>query len=266
MKNAEHDSWSAGENYDGYMGRWSSRIASKFVTWLDMPAALDWLEVGCGTGALSARIVESGRPKSLVCLDQSPGFVDTARRKLAGTIATVEVGDAQNLAYDDDSVDCVVSALVLNFIPDQETALREMCRVTGTDGVVAFYVWDYAGHGVDFMHAFWQAAIVCDPAAAKFAEDKRFPECTERGLRELAARSGLRNIKSSAIETPSIFKSFTDLWRPFTLGAGPAPGYCAALTESARERLKQTLQESLVVESDGSIEMNLRAWAIRGNA
>ena len=31
---AEFDAWSAGKSYEDYMGRWSRRIAAKFVEWL----------------------------------------------------------------------------------------------------------------------------------------------------------------------------------------------------------------------------------------
>ena len=49
-----HDAWSAGRSYDHYMGRWSRGIASQFTRWLDLPDGLDWLDIGCGTGALTS--------------------------------------------------------------------------------------------------------------------------------------------------------------------------------------------------------------------
>jgi len=54
---SRHDAWNAGDSYDAYMGRWSRQIAAKFLDWLDMEEKLDWLEVGCGTGALSESIL-----------------------------------------------------------------------------------------------------------------------------------------------------------------------------------------------------------------
>ena len=52
---SRHDAWQAGDSYDLYMGRWSRQIAPKFLEWLDIPDDQDWLDVGCGTGALSER-------------------------------------------------------------------------------------------------------------------------------------------------------------------------------------------------------------------
>ena len=52
-----HDAWQAGDSYDQYMGRWSRQIAPAFLAWLDAPRGKDWLDVGCGTGALTAAII-----------------------------------------------------------------------------------------------------------------------------------------------------------------------------------------------------------------
>jgi hypothetical protein len=48
-----------GTTLDGYerrIGRWSRRIAGQFLDWLDLAANRRWLDVGAGTGALSAAI------------------------------------------------------------------------------------------------------------------------------------------------------------------------------------------------------------------
>lgn len=260
---AEHDAWSAGDSYEAYMGRWSRKIASRFLDWLDVDDNLDWLDVGCGTGALSSTILSRCNPRSLIGIEQSEGFIEVARRNLSDGRATFEAGDAQTLPLDDNSRDIVASALVLNFVPDMPKALSEMKRVARPGGAIAFYVWDYPGGGVEFMRAFWQAATSLDPSASDFAEDKRFPFCTPDGLTELATIAGLRSIECSAIEVPTAFESFEDYWRPFTLGAGPAPGYCMSLADDARERLRKKLDDDLPRRDDGSITLTARAWAVK---
>lgn len=261
---SRHDAWNAGDSYDAYMGRWSRQIAAKFLDWLDMEEKLDWLEVGCGTGALSESILSKCEPDSLLGVEQSEGFVTTARKNITDDRVEFQVGDAQDLALPDQSRDSVVSALVLNFIPDKEKALREMIRVARRGGTVAFYVWDYPGGGVEFMRAFWQAAISINPEAADLAENKRFPYCTREGLEGLTSAAGLVEIKSTPLEAPTIFKSFDDFWNPFTLGAGPAPGYCMNLEPEARDQLRSTLLNRLPIQDDGSIPMKIRAWGIKG--
>ncbi|MET4698740.1 SAM-dependent methyltransferase [Constrictibacter sp. MBR-5] len=260
---SRHDAWGAGSSYDRYMGRWSGRIAPLFLDWLNVPAGLDWLEVGCGTGALSAAILERSSPRSLLAVDPSSGFVDAARAKLADPRAAFQVGDAQALEVEDASRDVVVSGLVLNFVPDRMKALREMRRAARPGGRVGFYVWDYPGGGIAFMRAFWDAAVALDPAAADLTEGKRFPFCRPESLTAEAMEAGLMSVESTAIEVATTFADFDDYWQPFTLGTGPAPGYCASLDPAARVRLRQKLEADLPREADGSITLNARAWAVR---
>jgi SAM-dependent methyltransferase len=260
---SRHDAWSAGDSYDVYMGRWSRQIATGFLDWLDLPKQLEWLEVGCGTGALSKSILSKCEPSSLLGIEQSEGFVATARANVVDGRVEFQVGDAQDLRLPDHSRDSAVSALVLNFIPNKEKALKEMIRVCRPGGTVAFYVWDYPGGGLEFLRAFWQAAISLNPEAADLAENKRFPYCTQEGLKNLAFATGLVEIESTPLEAPAVFKSFDDLWNPFTLGAGPAPGYCVNLEPEAREQLRSTLLKRLPIQDNGSIPMKIRAWGIR---
>ena len=263
---SRHDAWQAGDSYDSYMGRWSRQIAPRFLDWLDAPGGLDWLEVGCGTGALSAAILARCNPKSLISLDPSEGFLAKARATNADGRADFQVGDAQALSQETASRDMVVSALVLNFVPDRKKALAEMKRVARAGGRVGFYVWDYPGGGIEFMRAFWNAATALDPGALDLTEDRRFPFCTPDQLSELARSAGLASIDCAPIEVPTVFKDFDDYWRPFTLGAGPAPGYCMSLDPEPRQRLKEKLQESLPRSDDGSIHLRSRAWAIKAVA
>ena len=262
-KTSRHDAWQAGDSYDLYMGRWSRQIASRFLDWLDAPKGMDWLEVGCGTGALSAAILERCEPKGLISIDPSEGFLTKARANVADDRVEFQVGDAQDLPAETASRDIVVSALVLNFVPDREKALAEMKRVVRPGGIVGFYVWDYPGGGIEFMRAFWSAAVVLDPNAQELTEDRRFPFCTPEGLTDLVKRAGCVSVKWTPIEAPTVFKDFDDYWRPFTLGAGPAPGYFVSLDPHAQDRLKRKLEDSLPRREDGAIPMKARAWAIK---
>jgi SAM-dependent methyltransferase len=260
---SRHDAWQAGDSYDAYMGRWSRLIAPRFLDWLDAPDGLDWLEVGCGTGALSAAILDRCKPKSLISIDPSDGFLNKARANVPDERVVFQVGDAEALALETASRDAVVSALVLNFVPDREKALAEMKRVVRVGGTVAFYVWDYPGGGVEFMRAFWNAATALDPSARDLTEDGRFPFCTPEGLMGLAGSAGIGSAEWTAIEVPTVFADFDDYWRPFTLGAGPAPGYYTSLDPDARQRLREKLHDSLPRRADGAIPLKARAWAIK---
>jgi SAM-dependent methyltransferase len=260
---ARHDAWQGGDSYDRYMGRWSRQIAPRFLDWLGAPVGSDWLEAGCGTGALTAAIVARCEPKSVVSIDTSAAFLAQARANVPDRRVEFHVGDAQALQAGAASKDVVVSGLVLNFVPDRPKALSEMKRVARPGGAIGSYVWDYPGGGVEFMRAFWNAAVALDPNASDLTEDKRFPFCAPDELHQLANEAGLAPVELEAIEVPTIFRDFADFWDPFTLGAGPAPGYCASLAPSARERLRASLAETLPRQQGSAIHLSARAWAVK---
>jgi SAM-dependent methyltransferase len=255
------DSWERGDPYEQYVGRWSRRVAPPFLSWLGIPAGRKWLDVGCGTGALSAAIVDHCSPSSVTGVEPSEGFLKTARRHLAGR-AVLHQGSATAIPLDDASVDVVVSGLVLNFIPDHRAALAEMARVTDNGGIIGAYVWDYAGK-MELMRLFWDAVVQLNPDAASMDEGTRFPLCRPEALVELFESAGLNGVEVMAIDIPTPFASFEDYWQPFLGGQGPAPAYAMSLDETARARLGDRIRERLPVQADGSISLTARAWATR---
>jgi ubiquinone/menaquinone biosynthesis C-methylase UbiE len=212
---------------------------------------------------LTAAIIEHCKPRSIVAIDPSEGFIARARANVKDDRATFAVGDAQDLRIANSSRDVAASALVLNFVADRGKALAEMARSLRPGGKLGFYVWDYPGGGIQFMRAFWQAATALDSSAENLTEDRRFPFCTAEALSELAREAGLERVCSTALTVPTRFENFADFWEPFTLGAGPAPGYCLSLDPAARQRLKEKLESTLPRDSDGSISLAARAWGIK---
>jgi len=255
------DTWERGSPYEQYVGRWSRRVAPLFLAWLNAPAGRRWLDLGCGTGALCAAIVDHCAPSAVAGVEPSAGFLDTARANLGGR-AALQQGSATAIPLADASVDVVVSGLVLNFVADPRAALLEMTRVTVEGGTVAAYVWDYADK-MELMRHFWDAAVKLDPGAAKLDEGVRFPLCRPAALEELFAGAGLEDIGLKAIDIPTRFADFDDYWRPFLGGQGPAPAYAMSLDDAARARLRHRLAERLPRDADGSISLTARAWAIR---
>jgi SAM-dependent methyltransferase len=238
-------------------------VAETFVPWLEVPAGRRWLDVGCGTGALTGSVLALAGPVQVVGLDPSEGFLDEARAAIVDPRSTFQAGDAQALPFPDHSFDAVVSALVLNFVPYPGTAVAEFARVTAPDGVVAAYVWDYA-EGMAMMRHFWDAAIALDPAAAELDEGRRFPLCRPGPLRQEWADAGLDHVTVEAIDVPTPFVDFDDYWNPFLGGQGPAPGYVRSRTDEQRRNLRDVLRSHVPVNADGSIRLTARAWAVKG--
>ncbi|QJR13573.1 class I SAM-dependent methyltransferase [Usitatibacter palustris] len=255
------DNWAHGNTYERYVGRWSRKVAPEFLAWLNMPPNRRWVDVGCGTGALCAAILDRCSPASVTGVEPSEGFLKTAKENLAGR-ATFHVGSATALPLGNASADVVVSGLVLNFVPDQPAAVREMARVADKGATIAAYVWDYAGK-MDLMTYFWNAAVALDPKVVNLVESLRFPVCRPEGLESLFTGAGLKGVEVSAVDIPTNFADFEDYWQPFLGGQGPAPSYAMSLDEASRSRLRDRLRESVPIAYDGSIPMTARAWAVR---
>jgi len=245
------------------VGRWSRRVAREFLSWLDIPAERRWLDVGCGTGALSHTILEVAQPREVKGVDRSEAFISFAREHIVDKRASFAVGDAENLPEDASSYDVVVSGLVLNFVPDQKRAVSEMRRATSPKGVVAAYVWDYADQ-MQMMRVFWDAAVALNPDVLELDEVRRFPICKPEPLTELFLSAGLRQAEARPIDIATHFSDFDDYWSPFLGGQGPAPSYAMALTEDDRTQLRETIRARLPIQPDGSIDLIARAWAVRG--
>ncbi|HEX8692012.1 MAG TPA: class I SAM-dependent methyltransferase [Longimicrobium sp.] len=263
MLSAAADVWASGDAYEPYIGRWSRPVAREFVAWLAAAPGAGWLDVGCGTGALTEAILGAAAPARVQAVDPSPGYVLYARGRVADRRAAFLVADARSLPQRGRSVDVAVSALALNFIPRPDAALAEMARAVRAGGTVAAYVWDYAD-GMQLIRRFWDAAAALDPGAAELDEARRFPLCHPAALEALFRGAGLRAVESRAIDVPTRFRDFDDYWRPFLGGQGPAPGYAMGLGEERRAELRERLRATLPAAADGSIELVARAWAVRG--
>lgn len=256
------DSWESSDSYEYFMGRWSRLVAQSFLAWLSASPRLKWLDVGCGTGALSEIIISKYKPAKLTAIDQSQNYVMAAQKRL-GNQAICRIGDAADLPLETSSVNLAVSGLVLNFISEKEKALSEMIRVTIKGDVVAVYVWDYGGK-MDFLKKFWDTVAELDPNASHLHEGNRFQDSTDWALKELFKKSGLKDIDIASIEIETHFRDFDDYWKPFLGGQGPAPTYVLSLEKPERNMLRNVLYERLPIRSDGSIPMVARAWAAKG--
>jgi SAM-dependent methyltransferase len=259
------DRWIAGDAYEHFMGRWSRRIAKEFIGWLNPPASWDWLEVGCGTGALTQAICANAHPAAVVACDPSPEFVAFARRSLSHPAVTFFVAGADELPRQEGGFDAVVSGLVLNFIPAPAEAIRSMRNRLRPGGTLAAYVWDYA-EGMQFLRIFWDVAAELDSRAAELDEGQRFPLCHRDALVDLLEREGLESVDARALEIDTPFPDFDSYWAPFLGGTGPAPSYVGSLSATAREELKLRLRQRLTQEAGAPIQLTARAWAVRGIA
>ena len=255
--------WTGGASYEYYVGRWSRLVARQFLTWLDIPSGARWLDVGCGTGALSQTILEIASPHMILGIDSSEGYIEFARRQIRNPRVAFRLGDSQALPVESAAYDVVVSGLALNFFTQPSKALNEMIRAVRIGGIVAAYVWDYAGK-MQLMRYFWDAAAAFDGAVFALDEGQRFTLCQPKPLQELFRTARLGEVEVYSIDVATIFRDFDDYWSPFLGGEGPAPSYAMSLSEEQRVALREQIRLTIPIAPDGSIHLVARAWVVRG--
>jgi SAM-dependent methyltransferase len=239
------------------MGRFSEPLGELFIEQAGLPRDPHVLDVGCGPGALAARLVQLYGVRSVAAIDPSVSFVDATRERIPGL--DVREGVAEALPYDDDSFDAALAQLVVHFMSDPAAGLREMSRVTRPGGVVAACVWDHAGGGSP-LSLVWDAARDLDPAAPHEAD---LPGTHHGQLAEIAAAAGLGDITSSALTVGVPFTSYDEWWAPYLLGVGPLGAYVATLDDDHRRRLFERCTELL---PDPPFELEAVAWSVRALA
>ena len=217
--------------YDRFMGRFSSPLAGELVQRLDLRPGLAALDVGCGTGALTARLVEALGDRQVSAADPSSALLTALRTRFPDVDA--REAPAERLPFADASFDRVVASLVVHFMKDPAAGLTEMRRVARPGGLVAATVWDMVS-GTGPLDLFWQEARDLDPDVTG---ERLLAGVAEGQLAELFATAGMSRHEATTLSVRLRFASFDEWWDPFTMGVGPAGSYVAGLDPDRRARL-----------------------------
>lgn len=251
--------FSDGAAYERFMGRWTRAAGTIFLDWVAPSAGARWLDIGCGTGVFTELVVDACSPATLVAVDPAEPQIELARKKPIAQRADFRVADAQTLPFSDGTFDVVVSALVINFIPDRPRALAEMRRVCRPGGVVAGYVWDFAAQrGPNSPIRLGLNQVGAKPPPVPGTEDSRL-----EALTSLFAGRKLTDIATKAINVTMSFPDFNDFWRSQTPSYSPMGKMIAALSQTDREKLIESVRSLLPPSADGSITYSARANAIK---
>jgi SAM-dependent methyltransferase len=245
------------EQYDRFMGRYSVPLAPRFADFAGVVAGQRVVDVGCGPGALTAELVRRLGAGAVSAVDPSESFVAAARERQPGV--SVQRAAAEELPYGDLAFDAALAQLVVHFMADPVAGLREMARVTRTDGVVAACVWDHGG-GRGPLSVFWDAARELDPDVD---DESRFAGARQGHLAELFEAAGVHDIEESDLSVDVEHPSFDEWWEPYTQGVGPAGALVARLDPDRQAQLRDRCREML---PEPPFVMAAHVWAARGIA
>jgi len=141
--------WSAGDY--GIIALSMADSAEEFLARHRPGSGVRMLDVACGSGQLAIPAARAGA--EVVGIDISEPWIQQARKRAAdgGLDARFDVGDVENMPYDDNRFDLVISLIGAMFAPDPEKAASEMLRVCRPGGRIVMGNWTPEGFVGDFF-------------------------------------------------------------------------------------------------------------------
>jgi len=248
-----------GDAYERGMSPWSRLAGETFVQWLAPRPGLQWLDVGCGTGAFAALIGEQCAPIEVQGVDPSEGQLAIARTRRCARGATFLCGDAMALPFEPQRFDAAVMALVIFFIPDPARGIAEMVRVVRPRGWVAAYAWDVLGGGFPF-DPIWEEIRAAGLTPL-------LPPNLDAGgleaLRDLWTAAGLQAVETREIVVERTFPSFEEYWETSTITGGVRPSL-EAMSVEQRDALRTRVRTRMPTDPIGRVTWSARANAVKG--
>src|SRR5712671_7417130 len=223
--------------YELFMGRWTSRLAGPFLAFAGISSGQRVLDVGCGTGVITAAVADLGA----TCrgLDPAEAYLEFARRQRSGPNASYELGDGHHIGHPDASFDAVVSTLALDVIPDADRVAEEMRRVTRPGGTVASAIHDFRGAFAP-LFMLWDIASVLDSRAQAVRDGMlSHPLVWPEGQAKMWRAVGLKDVVEVPLVIPFEYVSFADYWATFESGQGRVGSYVMSLEEASGHELQK---------------------------
>jgi ubiquinone/menaquinone biosynthesis C-methylase UbiE len=233
--------------YDKFMGRYSARLAPAFADFAGIDRGETVLDVGAGTGALTAELVRRG---TAAAVDPSPEFVAALRTRYPDV--DVREAPAERLPWADESFDAALAQLVVSFMRDAPAGVAEMRRVVRPGGVVAVCMWDR--DEMELLAAINRVQKVVTPERTADISPYR----NRAALQELLGRGA----ETELLSVEASYADFDDFWDAFSGGIGPAGAWLDALTDAQREQARDVAYAELG-KPDGEFTLVGRAWAAR---
>lgn len=250
----------AGHPYDRHVGRYGQELAEGLVAFAAVGARDRVLDVGCGTGQLTAKLADLVGAGQVAAIDPGAAVIEVCRDRVLG--ADIRVGSAEDLPFDDGSFDASLAQLVINLTDDPARSVREMARVTKPGGVVAACFWD--DQEMPLLRSYWDAASATAPAELREVNVQAQVGLADPSvLVEWWEQAGLAAVEVGEFRVSTTYQDFDDLWAPFAAGVGHSGSLYVGLDREQQAALRADAHRRLGSPS-GQFELTALVRAVRG--
>ena len=246
--------------YDRHVGRYGRPLARGLIEFAGVVPGQRALDVGCGTGQLTAELAGAVGGESVAAVDVTEPVLSVCRGRVP--TADVRAASAEALPFGGGGFDAALAQLVVNLVDDPPRVVREMARVVRPGGVVAACFWD--DEEMPLLRSLWDAVRAVAPEALVGANEQAQVGLADvEVLRDWWTAAELRDVALGDLEVSADYEGFDDLWAPFEAGVGYSgqtymsldPGQRAAVRAESHRRLGSP---------DGAFRLTARARTVRG--
>ena len=237
LKTRQQAAWSSG-NY-AIVGATLQIVGEELCEAMDLRSGSKVLDVAAGNGMAS--LAAARRWCDVTSTDYVPALLEHGRARAAaeGMRIAFEEADAENLPFDDNSFDTVLSTFGVMFTPNQDRAAAELMRVCRPKGQIGLANWTPEGFIGQVFKTLGK--YLPPPAGARspalWGTRARLTEMFDAGARSIRAESRLFNFRyRSAEHFLEVFKTFY----------GPVLKAFAALDPAKQEELHNDLHALIV--------------------
>jgi SAM-dependent methyltransferase len=215
-----------------------------------------WLDLACGTGAVSELAAKRGA--SVTGIDLAPALIETAKERAEqqGLDIDYRVGDCENLDLEDGAFDIVSSTFGVMFAPDHQAAASELARVVKPGGRIGLATWTPEG-GVGKMFAMMK------PFQPPLPEGAGAPPAwgTDEHVHELLGSAFDLSLERHVSHLQ--LASGEAYWEMFTASFGPAKTLAETLDDDRREEFHRAWVDFFEsnYKSNGEIDHE-REWLL----
>jgi ubiquinone/menaquinone biosynthesis C-methylase UbiE len=194
-------SGAAALHYEKYSGPvFFEPYALEVASQVDASSVKIALEIACGTGRVTRHLRSAIAPEAkLIATDLSPDMLQVAKEELKDLPIEWQVADAQELPFEDNSIDLIVCCFGYMFVPEKIKAFKEAWRVLRPGGNLLFTTWDRLElNGATHIHR----QVIKKFLGGKLPESytTAFSMHNEDEINTMLAEAGFREIKVERVE------------------------------------------------------------------